>query len=304
MSKPQSIEELQRRAEEVSREITQIRETIKKLKEKKITLISEIGRLREERSRLLDEIRSIRRNIFILREERGKLIDEYRKTISERRDEISQMKALRDLINTKSAKIQDLSAEIKMPLNAIRQKIDEIEWTIQTSILTQEQEKELVDKLRGYVKLLNKAQVIRKGKEEILELRALYISSKTKIRELTDRASKLRETIVSKKEEITGLRQKLNDILSRYMTIKKELESKKNELNQCNSELVSLTSRLSSLRENYQVLLKEIEKARSTEVLRQKKTEVLREVEQRSKKRLSLDEFKIIYGEVEDLEGD
>jgi len=178
-----SIEELNKRAEELAREIYETREAIKNLKEKRIELFNQISKLRQERAKLLEEIRGIKTKLKTAREERRKLIEEYRKLVEERRENVLQVRAIKDLLSSKASEVQSLqnqTKEIRVPISVIKQKIDEIEWTIQTNVLTPEKENELIRKLKAYNALLKRVTAIRESlkekKEEVLELRATYMS--------------------------------------------------------------------------------------------------------------------------------
>lgn len=302
MSSDISVDELIRRAEEVSQEIVNTREAVKNLKEEKIRLADQLNKVRNERDNLLKEIRSLKKAIAEVREERKKLIEEYKSIVEARRSEILQLKAIRELLASKKAEIEGLSREVKIPISLIKQKIDEIEWKIQTSVLTPEQENELIKRLKAYTLLLNKAMTIREKKEEVLELRALYISTKSKVAELTERRDKLRGLIKAKTETINELKKRLNELIEKYKGVKSSLVELRKQLEEYNNELALKISRLNALHREYQEIQKMIERSKITRYLIEKKSQVSKEVESRKKKRLSLEELKIIYGNLEDLE--
>lgn len=302
MSNISSINELSKKAEEVSREIYETREHIKQLKEKKEKLFNELSKLREEKNKLLEEIRRIKLDIRAIREERGKLIDEYKKISEVRREELAQANLLRELISSKTTELQELSKEIRIPISVLKRKIEELEWTIQTNVLTQEKENELIRKLKAYHQLLNRALSANERKEEVLELRATYISTRARIRDLSSKLNKLREEISEKTNKMKSLKDELRETVTRYTTIKNDIENKKKELDECNNEIVNSTSKLNALREQYQKLLDEIEKAKTLTALSEKRSKIAKNIEQRSKKRVTLEEFKIMYGNPEDLE--
>lgn len=289
-------------ANRISRELAELREEIKRLKEKKLEAQRDLVELRNERTKLLSVVRSLKEQLRVVREERRKLIEEYKKLSAERKEEVDQLRALRELISMRTTEIQGLEKEIKIPISAIKQKIEEIEWTIQTHVLSPEQENDLIRRLRAYNKLLNKALAIQERREEVLELRATYLSSKTRLKELTIKLSELRKIIDEKTSKINELREKLEHALKEYLSIKEEISQRKKQLEEYNKEITEKTARSIALREQYQKILAEIERARAQEVLDKKKREVEKSIEQRAKKRLTIDELKIIYGDLEDLE--
>ena len=302
MSDNLSIEELSRKADEISHELVETRESIKALKEKRTEILNQLAKLRGEKQKLLDEIRSIKSKIREVREERRKLIEEYRNLTKEKRESILQLKAIKDLLSSKSIEIQNLTREVKIPISVIKQKVEEIEWTIQTSVLTPERENSLIRKLKAYTMLLNKAMSIREKKEEALELRATYLSLRTKVSELVEKTKKLRGAIDEKTKKLSELSDQLNQVVSKYDNMKKELEAKRKELEEANKELTIRSSKLNALRSQYQEILDAIEKAKRMQILSEKKSKVAKDVEKREKKRLSIEELKIMYGDVEDLD--
>ena len=302
MHNVQRPEEFLKEAESVSRELFEIRENIKRLKDKLNDLHQELIKLRDEKSKLLQEIRAIRERIRTLRNDRAKLIEEYRKVVKERGEIIRQLKALRELISDKQKRSQELLKEVKIPVSALKQKIRDIEWTLQTSTLTLEEENKLIEKLRTYSSLLNKALAAKKSEEEVLELRALYLSLRSRIQELSKKCNEFKRAMGEKTNAINELKVKLDGTVSSYTEVKRVLESKKREISNCIYEISQLSSKLSLLREKYQELLRSAERAKFAEVLNRKRCELLHEVENKRRKRLTIDEFKIMYGGVNELE--
>ncbi|MEM4718222.1 MAG: ATP-binding protein [Desulfurococcaceae archaeon] len=299
-----NVEDLIKEADRVSRDLSELREKIKQLKEKKTSLYAEISKLTTERARLLNEIRSLKNQIRAIKEERVKLIEDYRKTQNERKEELSQLEALRELLSNRVTELEGLSREIKIPISALRQKIEEIEWTIQTNILTPDRENELIRKIKAYNQLLNKALLVEERREEVLELRATYLSLRTRIKELSNKLREMRGIIDEKTKVLREYKLKLDAVVKKYLDIKESIEAKRKELEQCNSEIALKTSQSIALREKYQQLIDAIEKAKARGVLNEKKLKVSKDLEKRSKKRLTIEELKIMYGELEDLEED
>ncbi|MEM2024882.1 MAG: hypothetical protein QXW94_01145, partial [Desulfurococcaceae archaeon] len=182
--------ELSKEANEISQLFFKTSESIKVLKEKRLALISDIRKLREEKLKLLQDIRSIKGELGKLVEARRKLITELKEVLNRRKTKIEEIKSLRELMNTKTIEWQSVKQEVKIPISVLKQKVEEIEWTIQTNILTQERENELIKKLRAYNALLDKLHKAKKSREEAQELRALYISLKMEVGSLTEKASK------------------------------------------------------------------------------------------------------------------
>jgi uncharacterized coiled-coil DUF342 family protein len=290
------IKELEKRAEDLSREIQQTRETIKALKERRHRLLSELKEIRGKRAALLEDLRRAKSKLRESIEERRKLVSEVKSLIEERRKLLGELKAIKELAQSKKAAFQALSEEIRIPISALKRKIEELEWYMQTHVLTLEEEKQVVRKLQAYSSLLKRALSAQREKEEYLELRALHLSLKSRVAELTSKISELKSAITAKTREIEELRSSVNARLSEYMNAKTLLENKKKEIEACNNDLAQNTARLNALRQEYNNVLKSIAREREKSLIELKKRDLLNKISKNGKKRFSLEELKILYG--------
>ncbi len=291
-----TIKELEERAELITKEIYETREAIKALKDKRTRLLSELRNIRNRRSSLLESLRKAKSELREAIKEYRSLIAEIKKLIEERRNLIDELRALRELMQSKKTTYQSLAEEVKVPLSVIKRKIEELEWYMQTHILTLEEEKQLIRKLQAYNSLLKSALSAMREKEEYLELRALYLSLKNRIAELTSKIGGLKNSLSDKRKKIEELKSITNNRLSEYMNVKSLLENKKKELEECDNNIVQLTSKLIALRQEYDNLMKSISREREKILLELKKRDVLSKLSESSKKKLTLTELKILYG--------
>jgi uncharacterized coiled-coil DUF342 family protein len=291
-----NIKELEERAEKISREIHDTREAIKALKEKRLQLLSELKEIRGRRAALLEELRKAKSKLRESIEERRKLISEVKSLVEERRKLLGELKAIRELVQSKKATFQSLAEEVKIPISIIKRKIEELEWYMQTHILTLEEEKQVVRRLQAYNSLLKRALNARRERDEYLELRALHLSLKSRIAELTSKISELKSTISEKSRELEALRSNVNARLSEYMNTKNLLENKKKEIEACDTELAQKIARLNVLRQEYNDVLKSIAREKEKSLLELKRRDLLSKISENNKKRFSLEELKILYG--------
>lgn len=296
MSSNTDITTLHREAERLLDEISRIRESIKKLHEHRLALQSEISKLREEKNKVLEKVRSIKTSLRKLKEERRALIGELRNTVAEHRRLMGELRALKELISEKTLVWQSLSREAKLPVAILKKKIDEIEWEIQTKALTVEDEAKLVEKLRIYTSLYEKALAASKSREEVLELRAFRESLKLQVKELSKRIEQLRNSISAKNTIIEELRNELSKMIFQYNEFKRRILSLKEELKRCNDEIVVQISKLNALRQRHNEITGKINELKKAMLIDAKKEKIMQEASQRSKKRFSIEELKIMYG--------
>lgn len=296
MNSSNDMAALQQEVEKLLQEIASTRDVVKKLNELKLNLQAEISKLREEKSRLLEKIRALKAELSKLREEHKQVVSELKRVVGERREVLNELRALKELISEKWVEWQKLSKEARLPLSVLKKKIDQIEWEIQTTALTVEKEAELVEKLRAYKSLYEKALSASKSREEALELRALRESLKVKVKELTEKIGQLKRDVEAKNRSIERIKGELNTLLSRYMELKKRVQQLRKQLEDCNNEITIQISKLNALKLKHSEVTRRLEQLRREQIYMAKREKISQEVHQRPKKRLTIDELKIMYG--------
>ena len=87
--------------------------------------------------------------------------------------------------------------------------------------------------------------------------------------------------------------------MKKYGELKSEIQAKQSLVNEASKNIEELVAKLGELREKVNKLNKELEKAKLASILNAKKQEV--QAKSQGKRRLTIDELKIMYGEPEDF---
>jgi len=220
---------------DLSRQIKQIRDSIE-LNYKKL------DELRKKKSDIIDRLRSLREaalNHKNMRDEKNKLIAEkkqLRDQLHKEKNELSQK--IKDLI---SKKREILSSMRESEPDLLRQ-LKEIDWKYQTTPLSLEEERRL---LQRRSELEKKLMIFKRAKEIDQEITSLKTSSeelRTKadlvhkeILSLAEESKVHHEFMIKSLEECKPLSAELEQVKVEIASIKTAIESSKKEL----SELVS-----------------------------------------------------------------
>lgn len=220
---------------DLSRQIKQIRDSIE-LNYKKL------DELRKKKSDIIDRLRSLREaalNHKNMRDEKNKLIAEkkqLRDQLHKEKNELSQK--IKDLI---SKKREILSSMRESEPDLLRQ-LKEIDWKYQTTPLSLEEERRL---LQRRSELEKKLMIFKRAKEIDQEINSLKTSSeelRTKadlvhkeILSLAEESKVHHESMIKSLEECKPLSAELEQVKVEIASIKTAIESSKKEL----SELVS-----------------------------------------------------------------
>lgn len=220
---------------DLSRQIKQIRDSIE-LNYKKL------DELRKKKSDIIDRLRSLREaalNHKNMRDEKNKLIAEkkqLRDQLHKEKNELSQK--IKDLI---SKKREILSSMRESEPDLLRQ-LKEIDWKYQTTPLSLEEERRL---LQRRSELEKKLMIFKRAREIDQEINSLKTSSeelRTKadlvhkeILSLAEESKVHHESMIKSLEECKPLSAELEQVKVEIASIKTAIESSKKEL----SELVS-----------------------------------------------------------------
>lgn len=222
--KTQKVEELQRRItvleEEKEKQSTEARKWAEKrdrLNEKVKNLSIEIRRLKNERDGMNHEVQNLKQ----LREETKTVIYE---KIGELR-ELSQQ--VRILIQQKPSK----------NIQTLQKKMEEIEWKIQTTSLSLEEERQLVDqvqKLGAEITILEKLDSLDQKKKKVqTELEAAKVSNQSYHNKLMEKAQKSQEfhnKIGEKIDEAKKVRAEADEMHRNYVQTRQNNEPIQKEI--------------------------------------------------------------------------
>jgi len=286
-----------------SREIDKTRTAISQLKEQRASLIVELKNLRAQRRGLIDEIRKLRNEYKSLREKYGKLVEERRRLVGELKAKREEYASLIELARSKKIEVDNLSREVKLPISVIVDEINKLEWSLQTRVLTLEQENEIINKIKRYEQLLDKARKAVNGRNEYLELKAYITSLKVQIADLRNKIKTLSDEVSRHREMILKLRQEIAEKSSSITQLTSMVKEKQKSVEDLNKEIEKNRVRLGELREEYNKRVQELKKAKASKILEEKR----RAVEERLRsgvRKLTLEDLKLLYSTPEELEED
>ncbi|MDP8002571.1 MAG: coiled-coil protein [Caldisphaera sp.] len=279
--------------------IDEIKDKIIEIKNQRSQLIDEIKSLRDKRRQLIEEKKKLVDRLINLREERKKLLDELVKAKQDRETASKEFKTKLDQLKVAHQLTQKEGDFAKLSLRRIQKRMEELEWRQQTSVLTPEEEKRLVEEID---KLEELAERVRKAREEevsVLELEADVKGLKLKLTEAINKVKELREKIGRLKGEISSLTPKIDEY-------NKNIDSLAAQIQQKSQDIESLSKQLDALYQEYRdhmVKLKEMKLAKQhgiqVNILEQKRKEI--EEKQKKGEALTLDELRILYGDLDSI---
>ncbi len=285
--------------EEKTREIEKLSQKISELKTQKETVDAEARDRADKRDELDEQARQMRAEVSNLKTERDKLNEEVQNLKLQRT-------ALREKIYQKIEEIRKLRprskalAELRPPRSrhSLQEEVENIDWEIQTSILTKEEEKELVEQ----VKLLETQLTFHRRFEHLIhkiralqdEVRAIDAQGKVFHEKLMGTARKsqtIHEKMLAKIEESKKLKAQADHFHQLFTQGRDKSRSMQAEIAEVSKRLKLLKGEISE--EEAQ------ERRKSEESLREKLENEAREKLKRGGK-LTLDEFKLLAGDSEE----
>lgn len=286
---------------EILDRITALREEIKQLKEKRYSMIEEVRGLRQERRQLIERAKQLREQIRQLREKRRQLVEEVRSFRQKRRELLEKLRAAVNELEQQKRIAAELRPLARRSINAIRRRIEELEWRQQTQILTPQQEKEIIDEIIRLEALLQKTMEARQLLQELAEKRAELMGLRLQLRSYGEEIRARSERISRIDERINTLRQELESLSSKIDELTKTIEEKSREIDGLREEINSKVQELRQLSQQ----LKSIYTGREREKILQIYAEKKRQVEEKLKRGepLTLEELKLLYAtQLDELE--
>jgi len=274
--------------------INELNQKLSQLRDEKEILIVEMDKRAGERDALNERVKTSRTEIDELRRQRDELnasVQELRKMRAQPRsrvhEKIEEIRNVQDSISN----IQTKRRPAGNP-QTLQQEFDNIEWEIQTSSLSLEEEKELVEKARELETQLKTHKRIKQLKEKISDLR-------TQVKSLDTESGGYHEEL----KEKAGRSQEIHESLQKKITAMKEL---KKEADAKHAVFVETKEKLKPVQDEIRKTMDELNRLRNESRLeeeeKKKQTEnVLRsELEQRAMEKLkkgeklSWEEFQVL----------
>ncbi|MEM1582339.1 MAG: hypothetical protein QXX56_05140 [Candidatus Bathyarchaeia archaeon] len=281
--------ELRRRLESLEREIAGLRGELDRLE-------TEMRSLAEERNILVGKIRELRLEAAKFRGERDSLNDEVKSlkaVLAELKQEYAEkIGSLREL----RQRIRDyLKLKPARDEGSLEREIAELDWRIQTTTMSLEEEKRVVERIKSLEGQLSFYRRLKSMRDEASRLEVSFEKVRgeiavyrDKIAEAAAESQKFHEKMIERLKMAGELKNKLAEVDRRYM-------ENKNKILALRLQYRELLSQVSAIRKT----IREEEERRKTEVVSALKERVKREALEKIKRgeKISFEEFKILAEE-------
>jgi uncharacterized coiled-coil DUF342 family protein len=283
--------------DDVPLQMKKLSQQLKSLREQRDFLNKEAEQWAEERDKIHRQVKDLRLEATILRERRDKINakvktlktqrNQTRALVKEKLEETKQTKEKLKLLNMKRP---------KRPVEAIRNEKAEIEWKIQTTPLTLQEERPLVRRANQLELQLSICRKIADAKEKIAELQK-------EIREMNEGASLSHSQLSESAGQSQELHEKMIKTLERTKALQTEADVRHQNFLQNRQKAQKMHRELLQVKKKAKVLEEESMKNRENEKMlrdeearRKLKADVLKKLEEG--KKLTFEEFKLISEDV------
>jgi len=283
-------------SEEQAKKIEEINQKLSELKMQKDRLYSEMKRCTEKRDELNQEFRNLRGEILELRSERDELNEKVKELKQQRDDTRGKSQEIVAEMRELNQKTTELNR--RKPSRAYQTLLAEsknIEWKIQTTPLSLQEEKKLIEQVKQLeteLKIYRKLDQIKQKTIELkAELKALEAMANVCHQKLTDIAQKSQEVhakMLTKIEESEKIKSEADGLHALYLQTKTEAMP-------IREELVELSNQMKKIEEEI-IEENEREKKKTEQILREKLEADARKKLRRGEK-LSWEEFQLITEE-------
>jgi len=273
--------------------IEELTQKLSELRDQKNRLNDEAQECAEKRNNLNDKVKDLRTEASALRAERDK-VNERVKELKQMRNEGSTK------IHQKIETIGKLNQERKILAEkkpqrshqSLQKEVDSIDWKIQTTSLSLQEDKELVEKVKQLESQLNIYRKLEQLNQKILELRVgvknLKNENESNHKELTEDAKKSQDIhakMLERIDESKKLKAEADSMHKQYLESREKSKPLQDELN-------SLSNHIRQLRVEIQAE-EEKEKKQDQDMLRETLEKQAREKLKRGEK-LSWEEFQLL----------
>ena len=237
---------------------------------KQITdIIGDIKGSKDERNEFTTKVKGAK-------EERNKLNDEIAKKVNE----LKELKAKSDALKSQPA------AKRKETPGAIKKKIEQIEYTLETQPMSFDKEQKLNKELKLLKKQYEETKAVSGGWERISELtkdlnklRKASNKAHREVQELATTSQERHESVLSRSKEIDDLKAKEQEAFDKFKEFKEEFSKKNEEL----KELMKKIDEEKALLEEQDITFAEDKKKEEQLVIKEKAKEVQEKVKKKQK---------------------
>lgn len=273
--------------------VRELDQKLSTLREQRDKLNVEAREWADERDKLNQQIKNLRAEILELKNRRNKLNDKVKelkqlreKATREMRKKIEEIKEIGQEIKVLSKKKPSRSPQL------LKREFDSLEWKIQTTSLSLQEEKELVDQVERLEVQLNAHRKIGELNDKMLELKtgikALETRRKLRHEELTETAQKsqiIHKKMLERIEKAKELKTEADELHKNFLDARERAKLVQREFTEILNQINSVRD---EIREE-----EEKEKKKGEEVLRKKIEKRAREKVKRGEK-LTWEEFQVL----------
>ncbi len=276
------------------KKVNELNERLSALRDQRETLLLEMDKRAEERDALNEKVRTARAEINDLRKQRDDLnisVQQLKKMRAQPRTQASEKI---DEIKKAQDNISNIRTKRKPSGNprTLQQEFDDIEWEIQTSSMSLDEEKELVEKARELETQLKTHKKIKLLRDKITDLR-------TQVKDLDSQSGGYHEELTKKADKSQEIHESLQKKVAAMKELKKQADEK-------HAAFLEIRGKLKPVQEEIKLTIDEVTRLRTEsrveEEEKKKQTEsVLRsELEQtameklKKGEKLSWEEFQVL----------
>lgn len=215
--------------QEKTQKIEELDQKLSTLREQRDKLNTEAKEWADKRDKLNQQTKNLRAETLELKNKRNKL-----------NEKVKELKQLREQTKTEIRKkieeIKKINQEIKALYKkkpsrspqVLKKEFDSIEWKIQTTPLSLQEEKELVERVKRLEIQLNVHRKIEQLNQKMLELKTEIKALETKrtlyhekLTETAQKSQEIHEKVLGKVEKAKGLKMEADDLHKNFLEAKK-----------------------------------------------------------------------------------
>ncbi|MET1129053.1 MAG: hypothetical protein ABWW70_07020 [Thermoproteota archaeon] len=278
---------------EIVSKISELREEIKKLKMERYSIIAELRQLRAERRERVSRLRDLRSRLKELRDKRRALVERVKSLREERRNLLSRIRVVAGEVDEIRRSTSGFGRQSERRISALRRRIGELEWRLQTQVLSTEQERAIVEEIMRLEAELEKALEALRHREVLAEKRAELVSLRLNLRELSKEISKISNNISMIDQELGSIRTEIERLSGEVSEVDKKIEELSSRIKTIDEQIASLAQSLSELTSALREIRLGRERQRIEDLFRKQR----KAVEEKLKRGepLTIEELKVLY---------
>ncbi|ABP95886.1 MULTISPECIES: coiled-coil protein [Metallosphaera] len=280
--------------ESIYKKISDVRNEISSLKEKRYASIEEIRKLRQKKSEKIERLKAVRLQLKTVFEEYTSRINEL-KELKQKKEQlfevIKEMRKEFEELRNLMKKTQGLNPDI------LEKRIRSLEWRIQTSSLTLEEEKKLIQRIADMERRLNEAKKILKVKEKGNEERAEFLAKRIELATIRQKISSLISEISEKRKTLKSLRDERDKLTKELDELSSQIEAKSKEIDELGKQIEAKSKELDELIKARKAMEQGVTTSRANIAEIMEKRKKVAEEKLKKGERLSFDEIYALYGD-------